>query len=249
MHPVLIDLGWFQLSTYGALVAAAYLAAVFWLKARRLDMGLSENDFWTLIYAVFFGAIFGGKLLYLAVEYEAFIRQPWEFLRDFRYGFVFYGGFLGALAMGAWAWRRLRFDFAAAADHFATALPLGQSIGRLGCLAAGCCYGRPTELPWGVVLEGASLHPTQLYESLACLASFFALKGWVLPRVKSGRWPPGSAFIASVALYGAARFLIEFYRFDERGASPAPFSISQWIALALLGACGAWLISVWRRRG
>jgi phosphatidylglycerol:prolipoprotein diacylglycerol transferase len=241
-------------------VAAGYLASILWLKTQRLAMGLSEDDFWKLIYAVFFGAIAGGKLLYLAVEYKALLSDPLSLLKGFRYGFVFFGGLLGAMAMGLWAKRAVGFDYLALADYFGTALPLGHALGRLGCLGAGCCYGRPTDLPWGLALGGhrasstpmelwgIPLHPAQLYESLACLAIFFLLLRWALPRVKAGLWPRGRVFLSYLMLYSAARFFIEFYRFDDRGASPAPFSISQWIALAFLAGSGAFLIGRWRRR-
>lgn len=253
MHPFLIELGWFKLSTYGVAVAAGYLASILWLKSRRSDMGLSEDDFWKLIYFIFFGAVIGGKLLYLFVEHKAFLADPLPFLRGFRYGFVFFGGLLGAMAMGAWARRSIGLDYLDAADYFGAALPLGHAIGRLGCLGAGCCYGRPTDMPWGLALGGhpasstplelwgVPLHPTQIYESLANLAIFFVLWRWVLPRVKAGSWRRGSAFFFYIVLYSSARFFIEFYRFDDRGASLAPFSVSQWIALACLaGAAVFW---------
>lgn len=258
MHPILIELGWFRISTYGAAVAAAYLLGILWLKSQRRDMGLSEDDFWTLIYALFFGAIAGGKLLYLLVEYRTLLSDPLSLLRDFRYGFVFFGGLLGAMAMAKWAQRRLRFYFLPMADYFGVALPMGHWLGRLGCLAAGCCYGRPTSLPWGVVLGGhpasstpvelwgIALHPTQLYESAADLVIFIFLFKWMLPRVKAGRLASGTVFLSYIILYSAARFIIEFYRFDDRGASLAPFSVSQWISLACLAGAAAWLAG--RRR-
>src|SRR5437773_95331 len=105
MHPVLVDLGFFKLSTYGVLVAAAYLIGILWLKSQRRSMGLDEDQFWFLIYALFFGAIMGGKLLYVVVELPGFIADPWSLVRDFRYGFVFFGGLLGSAVMGLWAQR------------------------------------------------------------------------------------------------------------------------------------------------
>jgi phosphatidylglycerol:prolipoprotein diacylglycerol transferase len=253
MHPVLIALGPLHLSTYGAAVACGYLVAILWLKSQMADMGLDEKGFWRLIYSIFFGAIIGGKLLYWVVSYREILDGQLSLIGDIRYGFVFFGGVLGSLAMGYAAKRRMGFDFFAIADYIGVALPFGHAIGRLGCLAAGCCYGRPTSLPWGIALGGdpasvtprelwgIPLHPTQLYESAANLAIGFFLLKVLLPRAKRRELVPGTVFLAYVALYSAARFGIEFFRFDDRGASWPPFSISQWLALAGMASVAALL--------
>jgi len=257
MHPVLIALGPLHLSTYGAAVAAGYLVAILWLKSQMAAMGLDERGFWRLIYCLFFGAIAGGKLLYWAVSYREILDGQLSPLGDFRYGFVFFGGVLGALAMGYVAKLWLGFRFLAIADYIGVALPFGHALGRLGCLAAGCCYGRPTGLPWGIALGGdpasvtprelwgIPLHPTQLYESAANLGIGFFLLKVLLPRAQRRELSAGTVFLAYVALYSAARFVIEFFRFDDRGASLPPFSVSQWLALTGIAAVAA----VLARRG
>jgi phosphatidylglycerol:prolipoprotein diacylglycerol transferase len=245
MHPVLIDFGFWQLSTYGTLVALGYLTGILWLKSRIKEMrGMDEDKFWFLIYALFFGAVGGGKILYILVSLQ---DQRWSdihILRDFRYGFVFFGGFLGSCLVGIWAARRLKLPYLATADYFGAALPMGHAIGRLGCLAAGCCYGKPTELPWGVKLGGSPfsvtpeplwgipLHPTQLYESLCNAAIAAFVVSYALPRIRKGRWAAGTGFLAYVILYSIARFAIEFVRGDDRGWSYAGLWVSQWIAIA-----------------
>jgi len=255
MHPVLIDFGFWQLSTYGVLVALGYLTAILWLKKHLTTQpGMSEDKFWFLIYALFFGAVAGGKILYILVSLR---DQQWSelhVLRDFRYCFVFFGGLLGSLAVGVWAARRLKIKYWATADFVGVALPLGHAIGRLGCLAAGCCYGRPTDLPWGVKLGGSPfsvtperlwdipLHPTQLYEAAANAAIAAVVAYQVLPRVRHGKWPAGSAFLAYIGLYSAARFTIEFYRGDDRGWSYAGLWVSQWLSLACALAAAAVLV-------
>ena len=259
MHPMLIRIGAWGLPTYGALIAAAYMSAIFWLKKKRQAMGLGEDEFWFLIYSIFFGAIAGGKLLYVIVEFRSFLSGELGFFRDFRYGFVFFGGFFGAFFMALWAQRRLKFDRAKVFDYCAAALPLGHAIGRLGCLASGCCYGKPTLLPWGVVLGGdpasttprelwgTPLHPTQLYESLANLAIFAFLARWAISRAEAGLIKRGSVVILYIILYSALRFTIEFWRGDDRGGW-AGLSTSQWfglfagaVGLAALARRGFWL--------
>ncbi len=253
MFPILFDFGFFALPSYGALVAAGYLAGILWLRARAPEMGLDEDGFWFLIYCLFFGAIAGGKLLYMAVELPRFISGELRLIGDFRYGFVFFGGFLGALAMGVVARRRLKFDYLKTADFFGVALPMGHAIGRLGCLAAGCCYGGPSTLPWALAfpehaasslperLWGVPLHPVQLYESgLNALIAIF-LAGFVLPRVRRGALREGSVFLGYVVLYSAVRFALEFVRGDDRGGPFGPFHVSQWISLLSIAAAGALL--------
>ena len=235
MFPTLLRLGSFELSTYGVLVAAAYLVGISWLHSRRKEMGLSEDVFWDLIYWLFGGALLGGKIAFAVVERD--VSRLWS---DLRYGFVFYGGLLGSLLAGWIVQHRKGFSYARVADYFGVALPLGHAIGRLGCLAAGCCYGRHTDAPWGVALAGdPSRHPTQLYESAACFAVAAIVFGVGLPRVQDGRWRRGSAFLLYAALYGVARFVVEAFRGDDRGGLWLGLSFSQWASLAVLAAAFA----------
>lgn len=233
MFPVLLTLGPIEISTYGVLVAAGWLAGVRWLVSRRADIGLNEEQIWDIVYWVFGGAFVGGKIMYFIVTPGAF-ALTWEALR---YGFVFYGGLIGGLGAGLWHAYRLKLPFLKLADWCMTALALGHGIGRFGCLAAGCCYGRHTELPWGLAMAGdLSRHPTQVYEAVLNLALFGLLASLVLPRVASGRWPRGSGLAGYVLGYAALRFAVEFLRGDDRGAFVAGLSPSQWVALAAVAA-------------
>jgi len=242
VFPTLLRIGAFELSTYGALVALAYVAAILWLKARREEMGLSEDAFWDLVYWLFGGALLGGKLGFILVERD--VSLLW---REPRYGFVFYGGFLGSVLAGWIASRRMKFSFVALSDYFGVALPIGHAIGRLGCLAAGCCYGAHTDLPWGVPLAGdPSRHPTQVYEALANAGIALLVARVGLARTRDGRWKRGSAFLLYIVLYAVARFLIEFLRADDRGFVFLSLSPSQWTAAAVLLAASALL--AWRRK-
>src|SRR5690606_37330290 len=110
-------------------------------------------------------------------------------------------------------------------DLFARGIALGYMVGRLGCLMAGCCYGRPTQVAWAITFTDPAaalnvgtplnvpLHPTQLYESMAGFAILLIL----LAIERRGRQYPGRTFWQFVLLYAISRFIIEFFRGDDRG--------------------------------
>jgi phosphatidylglycerol:prolipoprotein diacylglycerol transferase len=170
-------------------------------------------------------------------------------------GLTYYGGLAGASAAAWLLLRRDRFPFWKAADMAGFAIPLGLGFGRMGCLMAGCCFGVTCELPWAVSFPWRSaaseeqfkdhllttakswslpVHPTQIYESGACLAIAAACMLWVHPRKRYD----GQVFAVSMALYAVARFVLEMLRRDDRGGF-ASLSTSQWIGLALLVAAFA----------
>jgi phosphatidylglycerol:prolipoprotein diacylglycerol transferase len=166
----------------------------------------------------------GSKLLLMVAEPE--YGTNWrnlisiDFLRS---GGVWYGGFIGGLLTGVLLIRRYRLSFWKVTDAFAPGVAIGQAVGRQGCFAAGCCWGRPTDAPWGVefgeaahritgVPVGIHLHPTQLYESAAAFIIFLFLY-WLHRRKRFS----GQVIATYAVLYGLTRFTIEFFRDDPRG--------------------------------
>jgi len=170
-------------------------------------------------------------------------------------GLTYYGGFFGATAAAVFILRRDRFPFWKAADMAAFAVPLGLAFGRMGCLLAGCCFGAPTSLPWGLsfpprspaseeqakghLLESVRMwshpvHPTQIYESAASLGIAAFLLFWLLPRKRYD----GQVFAGFLVLYAVARFLVEILRRDARGGAGG-LSTSQLIGLGLVAAAVA----------
>jgi phosphatidylglycerol:prolipoprotein diacylglycerol transferase len=197
------------------------------------------------VYVLIAGLV-GAKLLLLAVEWGHYSRNPRELFSLVQSGGVFYGGLIGALPVAWWYARRHALSGWQTADVLAPAVVIGQSVGRLGCFAAGCCYGRPASVPWAVTFHdeyanrvvgtpiGVPLHPTQIYESLACLVIF-----GILILVAGRKKFHGQVALTYVVLYAVARFVIEFYRGDfARGSVfDGALSTSQFIAiLMVLGA-------------
>lgn len=259
MYPELFRIGNFPINTYGVLLALAFLAALLMTAHLAARDGLPRERVYDLGLWMLLAALVGSKILMLWTE-PVYLERPLEFLSlDFlRSGGVFFGGFIGAVVMGYFLIRRYKMNWWKTADAFAPGIALGQAIGRQGCFAAGCCWGKPTSLPWGVqftelgheitgVPLGVHLHPTQLYESFATLALFLFLL-WLHRRKRFS----GQVILFYAILYSAIRFTIEFFRDDPRGdiarlTTLTGLSTSQLIAIIVFVGASIILVMRWRR--
>jgi phosphatidylglycerol:prolipoprotein diacylglycerol transferase len=238
--------GPFTLHTYGLLLAAAFLTGLYVAGRQARKAGLDAARVSDLGVYVLIAGLVGAKLLLVVVDFQHFREHPDELFSIFQSGGVFYGGLIAALPVAAWYARRHGLPGWATADVLAPGVAIGQAIGRLGCFAAGCCFGRPTDVAWAVTFRDAyanryvgtpldiAVHPTQIYESLLTLLIFFMLL-FVAARKRFH----GQVAISYVVLYAVARFTVEFYRGDTARGSVfgGVLSTSQFIAiLMLLGA-------------
>lgn len=223
MFPQLFHLGKFFLPTYGLLVSTGVLIGI-WVSVRNsVRLGYNGEKAWNLGILVVLCGIVGAKILYIINDWSHYSANPREIfsIDTLQAGGVFSGGFLAALVAAAWYVRRNHMPALGTCDAFAPGLALGHSIGRIGCFAAGCCYGKPTHHWWGVTFTNplanaitgtplnTPLEPTQLLESAVELANFFILM-WLLKRRKFD----GQVIGAFMFLYGIARFFLEFLRDD-----------------------------------
>lgn len=239
MYPLLLELGVINLYTYGVLLAAAYIIGLQYATVRARARGLDANRVMDLGIYIIISALVGAKLLLIIVDFDHFRQDPLTILRS---GGVFYGGFILAVSVAFWFVRRHAMPLWTTCDAFAPGIVLGQAVGRIGCLMAGCCYGKPTELPWGITFTNTlaaanvgtplevSLHPTQLYESGAALL----ILGILLFIERRGHGFAGRTFWSYLLLYPMARFIIEFYRGDPRGTVFDIVSTSQFVSLLLI---------------
>jgi len=259
MYPELFRIGNFPINTYGALLALALFFGIYVSARVGQRDGLPRERIYDLGLWMTVGAILGSKLFLLWTD-PVYRENPMHLLSiDFlRSGGVFYGGLFGATLTVTYGLWRYGLPWWKVADAAAVGIPLGQAIGRQGCFAAGCCWGKPTSLPWGVrftqlahevtgVPIDFKLHPTQLYESLATFA-FFLFLLWLHRRKRFD----GQVILAYAVLYGVARFAIEFFRDDDRGdlaglTQLTGLSTSQLLSLVVIAAGVVGFIIRWRR--
>jgi phosphatidylglycerol---prolipoprotein diacylglyceryl transferase len=252
MFPKLIDFGSFYLPTYGVLVALGFLLGLSVTIRLARRAGLPAEKISNLAVYCAVAGIAGAKLFMILFDLGEYIRHPAEIfsLETLQAAGVFHGGFIAALIFAVLYIRKNQLPALVTMDVFAPGVILGQAIGRVGCFAAGCCWGRECELPWGVRFRSnaaspvpldRTLHPVQLYESAANLVIFA-----VLIRLAGRTHRPGQVIGMYLVLYSAARFVIEFFRYHEQ-ALVGPFSLTQWIAVVLFGL--GLVILLWNRAG
>jgi phosphatidylglycerol:prolipoprotein diacylglycerol transferase len=248
MFPILLHIGRFSLPTYGLLVAIAFLSALWMASHFAKRQGLDSKKIVDLgVYCALVGML-GAKVLMIALDPE-YRAHPMDIftLATLQSAGIFYGGFIAALLFAYLYMRAQHLPVLGTSDVFAPGLALGHGIGRIGCFAAGCCWGKPTLLPWAVTFRNPAattgvplnvpLHPTQLYEALAEGAICLVL----LARI--GRPHRAGGIIALyLVLYGLVRFAVEFVRMhDSSNPLGGPFTLEQWISLCV-AAAGAFLL-------
>lgn len=240
MYPVLLDLGPATIYTYGVLLAAAYLLGLKLAMTRAQARGLDQARVLDLGIYIIISALVGAKLLLVITDFNTFVNDPAELITLARSGGVFYGGLILAVTVALWYIRRIGLPLWTTCDVFAPGIALGHVVGRFGCFFAGCCWGKPTDVPWAITFTNpytaenigtplhVPLHPTQLYEA----GAEALILGLLLATEHRGRRFPGRTFWLYMLLYAISRFIIEFYRNDPRGAVMM-FSTSQFISLVL----------------
>jgi phosphatidylglycerol:prolipoprotein diacylglycerol transferase len=252
VYPVLLRIGPLTLHTYGLLVATGVLLGLWLARRQAVRRGLDPERVWNLGIYMVLAALVGAKLWLVVAEWDYYVEHSREIFSfsTLLSGGVYYGGFLTAIAVAVFYARRFHLRFLPLADVYAAPLALGHAIGRLGCFAAGCCYGKPTSLPWGVTFTnlyahelvgtplGIPLHPTQLYESAAEFLVFA-----ILLLLSQRQRFTGQLFATYAVLYGVTRGTIEFFRGDPDRTlfAGGAFSLMQVVSVLLI-FLGVWLL-------
>jgi phosphatidylglycerol---prolipoprotein diacylglyceryl transferase len=218
MHPILFNIGNFPIGTYGVLLALSAVAAIALGRSLALRAGMDPEEITDLYVYSLLASFVGAKVVLIAGDFREFADHPLRFVvQNLRSFGAFYGGFAAGVLMAIYFLRKHRISFWKAADVTAPCLALAQGLGRWGCFFAGCCFGKPTEMPWGMAFpavsiceDGTRIHPWPIYESLGDLALFGLLLA-LFPR----RRFTGQVFLAYVMGYAILRGSLEFFRGDE----------------------------------
>ncbi len=259
MFPVAFRVGELTITWYGILAATGFFLTVRLAIGRARRDGLSVAHIEWLAFLIIVSGVVGSRALFVLTQLPHYLTHPLEVFQPRQGGLVFLGGLFAAFVASALYIRLRRLPFWSYADAALPGVALGHAVGRLGCLAVGCCYGSPApDVPWAVRFPesswqqiapvGEPLHPVQLYAVAANVAIFAALV--VLDR---HRRFPGQVGLAYLGLYGAARILLEMFRGDpERGflfegvLGPV-ISTGQFSAALLLSGSAVGYALLWRR--
>lgn len=246
MYPILIQLGTFELRTYGIIVALSLFLGI-WLSTREAKRkGIDPNLIQDFAFYALVGGILGARIYYVVFSNPSyFLQNPWQILAFWHGGIGIIGALIGGLATALWYCRKNKLSFWHFADTLAPGVILAQAAGIFACLLNGDSYGKATDLAWAITYTdprsmaplNIARHPVEIYEMAAYLLVFLLV--W---QTRKQYKTAGFVFLTYLAGYGAARFAVEFFR-----GNPALFA---WgipaaqifgVALLLLAAAGFYL--------
>jgi phosphatidylglycerol---prolipoprotein diacylglyceryl transferase len=255
MHRTLIDLGIFKIHSYGFFLALSFGLGI-WLAGRRAEKrGIPAERITDVSLVIVLATVIGARALYVAAHWDTFATRIGDIFRTWEGGLTMYGGAIPATILGMWYLRRAGVDMWKAADAIAPSMAIGLGFTRIGCFLSGCCFGTPTDLPWGCVFPagshaasvfpGVAIHPAQLYASFGG----FAIGAFLL-YLDRRRLPTGTLFLLFLALYSVLRTLLDLVRTYDATAYPieaVPITLNQWISFVVFAFAVVRLLTLRRR--
>ena len=253
MFPVLFSIGPFTLPTYGLFVAMGIVAGILVTIRIGKSQGIGSQQIVDMGFIIVFSGIIGSRLAFVMMNFSYFKTNPVDIIKLWHGGLVFSGGLIAVLfAVVLYSWRR-NLNIWQIGDLYSPAAAIGLGIGRIGCFMAGCCYGKPTDVPWAVVFtdprsmawpKNIPLHPTQLYSSLSGFIIFI-----VIMIISAKKKFEGQVLLWFLILHSTQRLLIERFRGDDRGLIPgSDWSVTQLLTtIILIGSVVALFIVKSRR--
>lgn len=237
MHPELIRIGSIPIHTYGFLIAIGFLIALSVIKRLAIQSKLNVDRILDLAFWCLLVGFIGCRALFVLTRLSDFMNDPIAIFKVWEGGLVFFGGPLAGIPFVVWYLRKYKMPLWKTMDVLAPGLVIAHVFGRFGCFSAGCCYGKPTEGPFGVRfysdlvdrhLHGVPLHPTQLYEAFALFLLFLGLL--VIHKRKIF---DGQVILTYLMAYPIIRSIVEIFRGDHiRGfVIPDLLSTSQFISI------------------
>lgn len=211
MKPVLIEIGYFTIYSYGLMLAIGFiLATAFAMRAANKN-GINAGKILDLCLFILITGIIGSRILYVALNWPYFSANPADIILLNKGGLAIYGGFALAIPASVWFIKKSNLPFWKTADLLSPYIALAQSVGRIGCFLNGCCYGKPTDIFLGVYFPGKifKVHPAQLYSAAGLFIIFL-----ILTSSYKKRRSDGTVFLLYLILYSVFRFFIEMLRGD-----------------------------------
>ncbi|MDP8298980.1 MAG: prolipoprotein diacylglyceryl transferase [Candidatus Tantalella remota] len=241
MHRIILQMGPITLYSYGLFVAIAFFVCTMMILRGARGVGLAREKVFDCMIAMLAGGLAGGRLLFVAINWEQFSAAPVRIFMLHEGGLAFQGAFVGGALAVILVARIRRLPIWPLADLIAPYITLGQALGRIGCFLNGCCYGRVTTCGVGVVFptETVMRIPTQVYSTLALTFIFTVL---LIAREKKKF--QGQVFCLYLMLYSVFRFIMDIFRGDEL-VGYAGLTLSQWISAGMLvvGIVLYWVLS------
>ena len=238
MYPDLFSIGPVTLHTYGLFVALGFIAGILTAVKLGKSAGINSNSVMDMGFIIILCGLIGSRIVYIIINFSYYVSNPLDMIKLWQGGLVFSGGLVAVIIAMIIYTKYHKYNIWTIGDIWAPAAAIGQAIGRIGCFCAGCCYGRPTDVPWAVTFTNPKsiatlnipLHPTQLYSSLSSLIIFF-----ILIILHSKRKFEGQVLLWFLILHSAARLFLERFRGDSRGVFlTTDLTLTQFIAILIL---------------
>ncbi|TFB13435.1 prolipoprotein diacylglyceryl transferase [Candidatus Marinimicrobia bacterium MT.SAG.4] len=238
MYPILFKFGPIQITSFGFMMAFAFLTCA-WLLRKELSRNKKDPELaYELVMAAALGGVAGAKLNFLLISFDSVLRDPIGMIFSGA-GLVWYGGFIGGMITTIYWTRKLNLSVGMVAGITAPLLALGHGIGRIGCFLVGDDWGKPTDVSWGVAFPNGidpvdfPVHPTQLYEMTALFAIFAII--WYNRKKIESNWIPLWYYLV---LSGIQRFMVEYYRKNDLFFGPFTQAQIVSIILIIIGSYG-----------
>ena len=240
MKPILFHIGSVYVPSYYTFISLGILLGIYFFYRYSKKAGFPVVNMLDVSIIVVATCYMGARLFHVIFESPGYyLQHPWDIFSFWKGGYVIYGGILFPLIFVYIYAKRKKLSFLNITDLMAPATAIGVALGRMACLLQGCCFGCPTDLPWGIVFPeginggltpaGVALHPTQIYMMAFNLTIFFILN-W---RFKYRKFT-GELTYWYLILYAVGRSIVEIFRDDFRGDLFAPYvSTSQFISLII----------------
>ncbi len=246
MYPILIQFFGFSIHSYGAMLAIGFMVGISLAAKEAIRTQVDPEKILNLTFWILISAIVGSRLFHCAVFYPQYLKDPLRILKLWEGGLVFYGGFLGATTtIFIYTWKQ-RMNFWQVGDVMIPSLMLGLMFGRIGCLLAGCCFGKACGPDFalgmtfhdvsGLGIKNTPLYPTQALSAVNALILFMVIWGY-----RKRKRFHGELLAVGLIVYSITRSLIEILRNDPRGfvnIGPVDLSESQIVSLVMLFFAG-----------